>query len=76
MSNRSLIEINHDYTHRIESEPLEFVRVVRECLRSGDFKRNDSELKNFGLRVFGMRHHSDGFDINWGGKTASEKKSQ
>jgi len=66
MSNRSLFEFNHDYSHRIETSPEEFVAALQAYLRAGD--RDTAEvLERFGVRLFGMRHHSEVFDVRWGG---------
>lgn len=74
MSNRTLIEINHDLTGKIDRYPSIFVEALVRYLNSaGPDTAND--LREFGIRVFGMRHHSDAFSIDWGGIKASEKES-
>lgn len=65
MSNRSLIEINHDFSHLIEHDSEAFLLALGRYLRSGS-TRNAVELERWGVRVFGMRHHTEGFDIKWG----------
>lgn len=75
MSNRSLFEINHDYTGNIDrAREGELERALLRYLRSVD-KDSAANLERFGIRVFGMRHHSDGFEIQWGAIKASESKS-
>lgn len=71
MSNRTLIEINHDFTHVIERHPEEFDCDIIRYLCNAD-QSNAERLLKYGIRVFGMRHHSDAFEINWGGIKASE----
>lgn len=73
MSNRSLIEINHDYTHEIQDHPEEFVKALVQYLRSGVVEERVNGHKQIfrGVAVFGMRHHSDPYEINWGGHKAS-----
>lgn len=75
MSNRSLIEINHDYVGTIDkAREGEFERALLRYLRSADTD-SAANLERFGVRVFGMRHHSDGFNIEWGGTKATEPRS-
>jgi len=69
MSNRSLIEINHDHTHEIEKDPEKFVANLLHYLRAGalDRRLGHDELSREvfrGVRVVGMRHHS--YSIRWG----------
>lgn len=67
MSNRTLIEINHDNTHEIETRPEEFVAALTAYLRSGDVTRLPDGVVFRGVRVLGIRHHSDPYSITWGG---------
>ena len=72
MSNRTLIEINHDFTGEIDKAPTgSLENALLRYLRSAD-KQNAEALEQFGIRVFGMRHHSDPFSIRWGGKSIVE----
>lgn len=75
MSNRTLIEINHDLWFRIRANTTGFAMVVCDYLRCSD-SRSAEALQDFGIRVFGMRHHSDSFSIDWGGIRAREMESQ
>lgn len=60
MSARTLIEINHDYGHRIDDHPDRFLEALGAYIRSGSC--DDAEgLERFGVRVFGVRHHADSF---------------
>lgn len=63
MSNRSLIEINHDFTHDIEKHRDAFLRVLGTYLRSAD-RETAEALEMFGVRVVGMRHHSGNFVLD------------
>jgi hypothetical protein len=74
MSNRTLIEINHDFAPSLRL-PL-FLEALANYVRSAD-SRSREELEKYGVRVFGMRHHSEGFSIQWGdhAKTISENTS-
>lgn len=60
MSNRSLIEINHDFTHDLGPE---FLEALGRYLRSADDK-NAEALERWGVRVVGLRHHSEKFYID------------
>lgn len=58
MSMRTIVEFNHDYTHKIEEEGPEFIAWLRLALNSGDDKWW-SELERLGVRKAVMVHHSD-----------------
>lgn len=76
MSNRTLIEISHDFAGEIDRAPTGALeRVLLRYLRSGD-RESAMELGRYGIRVFGMRHHSDAFEIAWGGLRASEPSTK
>ena len=72
MSNRSLFEFNHDLAHQIESDPEGFVRALMFYLNSGAGKWATG-LQHFGLTYHGMRHHSDGFHLEWGSCVTEER---
>lgn len=63
MGNRSLIEINHDYADMIAKHPGQFLEAVLEHLRGGG---TDARELFQGVRMLGMRHHTDGYTIKWG----------
>lgn len=65
MSNRTLIEINHDFAGEIDREDTQFVIDLVAYLRAGG-ERAKENLQQYGIRVLGTRHHSDGFCIKWG----------
>lgn len=54
MSNRSLIEINHDFCHELNDAVLEKLKAY---LRSAS-RETANDLKRHGITVVGMRHHS------------------
>lgn len=74
MSNRSLLEINQDRWPAIHNDPQGFADAISGYLNSAS-PEHVLALERFGIRVFGMRHHSNGFTINWGGAKHSEAKS-
>lgn len=60
MSNRTLIEINHDFAGRIDDE---FTATLRDYLRSANAE-SAAWLKQYGVTVVGMRHHTGRFIID------------
>lgn len=61
MSNRTLIELNHDYADAMEK--AEFHAALQRYLSCADRETADA-LSRFGARVVGMRHHSDKFVVD------------
>jgi hypothetical protein len=60
MSNRTLIEINHDFYHRLDDD---FVPTLNRYLRSAS-RETAEALELYGVRVIGMRHHSGNFILD------------
>jgi hypothetical protein len=60
MSNRSLLEFNHDCTGDLDAS---FVLALVRYLRSAD-RQTAQELERWGVHVVGMRHHSEKFVID------------
>ena len=58
MSNRSLFEFNHDYTHKIKDDPQGFLDALQNYLRAA-YPEHADRLKCYGITWMGMRHHSD-----------------
>ena len=58
LSYRSIIEINHDYADTIAKNRDEFIKaIIYFCLSHDEQARAD--LKKFGIRTVGTRHHTD-----------------
>lgn len=72
MSNRTLIEINHDFSGDIGRNPEAFLSALLSYLASASRDRV-LELDGFGITVFGMRHHSDPYSIDWGSHKHEQK---
>lgn len=53
MSNRTMLEINHDYTPNSDESLLKWAQDMKMYLSSGD-----PECLPAGVTWFGMRHHS------------------
>lgn len=60
MSNRTLLEINHD--HWMELCRPGFVHDLIQYLASGD-ANNAERLAKYGITFIAMRHHSNDFHI-------------
>jgi hypothetical protein len=58
MSTRSIFEINHDFSHKIEDDPEGFVKVLRYYLSSGDQRHADELQRRYGMRRVWWGHHS------------------
>ena len=60
MSNRSLLEINHDFYGELNT--IAFRDALANYVTNPSLK-NQEDLEQFGVRVFGIRHHSVKFEI-------------
>lgn len=61
MSNRTIVEFNHDYVGEIDRDPEGFLRAVKMMLNSGvnDVESEKTEaLFRFGIRTTPTHHHS------------------
>lgn len=75
MSNRTLAEFNHDLAHRIDDSPSVFMSALLGFLGHAS-PENAAKLEPFGIRVFGTRHHSEGFRVEFGGQVVTESASE
>jgi hypothetical protein len=71
MSNRSLMEFNHDRTQEIFEDTPGFIVALDNYLANAS-KRNVEALKHYGIRIFGMRHHSEPFFVKWGAHESAD----
>lgn len=69
MSNRTIIEINHDMWHKIESNAALFGDMIAEYMRACDPKVRDNLEQRFGANVLATVHHSDDVRISFGKNT-------
>lgn len=60
MSNRTLIEINHDFAETLGEA---FLDALGRYLRSAS-RDNAAVLEQYGVKVVGMRHHSENFILD------------
>lgn len=59
MSNRSLIEFNHDCWPKIASDREGFANAVLEMSRAGGTPQAVDHLERYGVTYVGQRHHSE-----------------
>lgn len=65
MSNRTIIEINHDFWHKIEDDKDTFAQLVVDFTRACDPEVADRLRARFGAAVLGTVHHSDKITISF-----------
>jgi hypothetical protein len=58
MSQRSIIEINHDYSHVIDENPYTFVNLLKRALGSGS-DESWAPLRRYGVTRVTQCHHSE-----------------
>lgn len=61
MSQRTIVEFNHDYAHKLDGADdirQVFARLVDHALRSGS-KEDWEQLRRFGITRIVQCHHSD-----------------
>ena len=61
MGNTTIIELNHDYAHEIESNPEEFIRVIMEQLSAAEHTGDRIP----GGRVIAFFHRSGPIETAW-----------
>ena len=59
MSNRTIIEINHDFAHIINAERFEFCNALIEVLRSSSSEEGWATLDRMGIRHIATGHNSE-----------------
>lgn len=57
MSQRSILEINHDFSHEIKAQPERFLQLLGTALGSGSDDCWD-RLRGFGITRVVQVHHS------------------
>lgn len=68
MSQRTIVEFNHDRCHMIEVDPELFASMIARALKSGS-DREWAPLEHFGIRKGVQCHHSDERAAVAGGRT-------
>lgn len=58
MSNRSIVEFNHDYTHKIIENRDEFCTALIHALNGASY-RHWEVLERYGARLAVTAHHSE-----------------
>lgn len=69
MGMRTIIAINHDYSHMIEREPEAFLDQIRMLLNSGSESRLIDGLHRFGIKVTPTHHNSMKAEVVLGGQS-------
>lgn len=64
MSNRTIIEFNHDLWYRIDKEPNKFVAELLNYLRCAD-EDGRAGLRQFGVAVLATVHHSTDIRVSF-----------
>ncbi|WP_269582015.1 hypothetical protein [Roseibium sp. Sym1] len=60
MSQRTIVEFNHDFGYRIKEDPEEFLRLVTLMINGGSRAREvEDGLTDFGVTVTPTHHHSE-----------------
>lgn len=59
MSNRTIMEFNHDRAHEIEANPEDFLECLGAVMRGLDREAMERLEIRYGVTVGRTRHHSD-----------------
>lgn len=65
MSNRTIIEVNHDFWHKIEADKYAFGELIVKFTRACDPEVAAALRDRFGVNVLGTVHHSDKIAISF-----------
>ena len=65
MSNRSLIEFNHDFWMQIDADKAGFADAILEMSRGGGTPQAVERLERYGVTFVGTRHHSDKATVDY-----------
>ncbi len=69
MSNRTIIEINHDCWHKIDADKQIFAQLIVDFTRACDPTVAQKLYDHFGVNVLGTVHHSDNISIVFNKRT-------
>lgn len=64
MSTRTIIEINHDYLHRIADDTEKLIAFVR---RLGASRGEAEKIAPYGIKVLAERHHTEEMRLQFKG---------
>lgn len=65
LSNRTLIEFNHDKWGEIADNEQAFVTAILQMLNHGGTPRTVEDLERYGITYVGQRHHSDRASVTY-----------
>jgi len=74
MSIRTIIELNHDYAHRIEAD-TQFTDLLSEALRTGSEQAWET-LRRYGVTRLAQAHHSDERQVLINGRSSSPRGNE
>ena len=66
MSTRTLIEIDHDRLHTIETKKTQFIKDLIAYLHSPTVESGEGLLSDYGISILGQRQHSSPYHIQYG----------
>lgn len=64
MSNRTILEINHDYWIKIENDPVGFAQEIVTWLK-GCSHDSQERLRSFGAKPLATIHHSSAVNVSF-----------
>lgn len=73
MSNRTILEINHDMWHVIDKDKIRFAELLVYALGGGG-KMQWEDLEQFGIKRIEMMHHSTPASLNVNGRIVEIRK--
>jgi tRNA(Ile)-lysidine synthase TilS/MesJ len=59
MSNRTIVEFNHDFAARVDTERFNFCNLLMSALRTGDKHAWEALQSTYGLTFIVTGHHTD-----------------
>ncbi len=75
MSNRTIVEFNHDLAGEIDRDPEGFLRAIKTMLNSGvndEDSRERDGLSRYGVRTSPTHHHSTKAEVILTSETGTE----
>lgn len=68
MSNRTIMEFNHDFTHEIRADPAGFAAAMLEQGRAANNPHTIERLRRYGVVIVETVHHSTDRSVRIEGK--------
>jgi hypothetical protein len=64
VSNRTLIELNHDLAGEIDRDPEAFLKAIRKHVNNIGYQELPKRIP--GGRIIAARHHTESYAVVWG----------